>query len=552
MVAIISLGIGLVSMFTSTTYTILWGSQWPRALQLAQAGMYAAQYHNVTNATNYLLNGDMFITSIEMGDGYTNVVSRGHPGGAYDGNSHLTDTSVVCVLSAPYEYPFNFPSLPYSTRTLYFSGRQGAETGGQVTDQSGQANAATKFNLTYTPNRLGEAASALTFWGSYTSRLAVTQTTVSQNLYTNGTLSTWVYFDWLGPTSTPRLITKGDTLNKPAFSKYYVSYSLWVNSRHLELSLNDNNAFVTSSLTLTTGTWYFVAGTWNTNGMTVYVKDTNWTINSTNFTTNTAVASYNSGPLFFGVGSSSDAGTNAALRGRMYNIYTFNWCLNSIMVDSLAWDRVAYYPFNLNYNDETWRTNNGTNNGAITFATVYPTTNITNYSVQLPSRGYVSAPNVDYELYFIQGMPTGATVMAFFRWTNALANSQNPVFSYGAGTKYQFSIQESKTAGWYFTLLNSGGSAISVNYDPGTLTTGVWYHVAGVYNGSQMLLYLNGVQVATYAVATTIYSNQPTYTLTIGSSGNGVFRGFVNSPKVFNRALQSNEVLRSSQYQYSP
>jgi hypothetical protein len=74
---------------------------------------------------------------------------------------------------------------------------------------------------------------------------------------------------------------------------------------------------------------------------------------------------------------------------------------------------------------------------------------------------------------------------------------------------------------------------------------GVWYHVAGTYDGSQSILWVNGVaeDSATPGFALD-YGNDPVY---IGTTGTWapylcMFAGIISEPSIYNRALSAGEI----------
>ncbi|MGA2863269.1 MAG: FG-GAP-like repeat-containing protein [Verrucomicrobiota bacterium] len=86
-----------------------------------------------------------------------------------------------------------------------------------------------------------------------------------------------------------------------------------------------------------------------------------------------------------------------------------------------------------------------------------------------------------------------------------------------------------------------GGCNITYT-SPGTVTPGSWYHVAGVSDGTNSYLYVNGVLAASGAV-------DPNYTLYSGGTWIGgdiccgeYFPGFIQDVSIWNRALSAGEV----------
>ena len=89
--------------------------------------------------------------------------------------------------------------------------------------------------------------------------------------------------------------------------------------------------------------------------------------------------------------------------------------------------------------------------------------------------------------------------------------------------------------------VNTSSQAITGAND---LATGVWYHFVGVYNGSQGILYRNGI---VYAGPTTLTSHiSDSTTFEVGRyNGAGNTNGSISVARFYNRALTATEVLQN-------
>ena len=110
-----------------------------------------------------------------------------------------------------------------------------------------------------------------------------------------------------------------------------------------------------------------------------------------------------------------------------------------------------------------------------------------------------------------------------------------------SGYALELSADSSKVLFW--VNLGSGGSGGWFSSPAGNLTQGVWTHVAGVFDGSSVGLYLNGQFIgATTAVGAIVPSSNP---LNIGSdpeTPTRFFKGLIDEVEIFNRALTAEEV----------
>lgn len=94
-----------------------------------------------------------------------------------------------------------------------------------------------------------------------------------------------------------------------------------------------------------------------------------------------------------------------------------------------------------------------------------------------------------------------------------------------------------------------GGSAL---FGTGKLSTNVWTHLAGTYDGTTMRLYVNGAQVSSRAQTGQI----PTSTSALQIGGDTIygqyFRGTIDEVRVYQRALSAAEIQRDMNTPITP
>jgi hypothetical protein len=103
-----------------------------------------------------------------------------------------------------------------------------------------------------------------------------------------------------------------------------------------------------------------------------------------------------------------------------------------------------------------------------------------------------------------------------------------------------------------FTVVIGGSS---VNYNPTfNYYDGRWHHVVGVYDGSYLRVYADGVQLPG-SLAKTGSIDSTTYDVVVGS-GHGAagyfWSGLVALPKIYNRALSLAEIQRNMRNPLNP
>ncbi len=134
------------------------------------------------------------------------------------------------------------------------------------------------------------------------------------------------------------------------------------------------------------------------------------------------------------------------------------------------------------------------------------------------------------------------------------ANSYDRIISKGedsseASGAYAMWINGNKVE---FAIYQSGTKAYS-KYTSTSLSTGTWYHLVGVYDGSMMKIYLNGVLENSDAASGAIDSSANNLYLgaRYGSpTANRDFNGKLDEVRIYNRALSPTEV--SNLYNWAP
>ncbi|MDP3940909.1 MAG: DUF2341 domain-containing protein [bacterium] len=126
-----------------------------------------------------------------------------------------------------------------------------------------------------------------------------------------------------------------------------------------------------------------------------------------------------------------------------------------------------------------------------------------------------------------------------------------------AATGTIFSTNTTKNFGYDMEVLNTGivefdigpGTQISTNGST-NLHDNTWHHVVGTYDGSVMVLYIDGNQVSRRNVTGSVTYNATA--LHIGTSGaiNNYFNGVIDEVRIYNRGLSADEV--ANLYNFAP
>jgi glycerophosphoryl diester phosphodiesterase len=91
-----------------------------------------------------------------------------------------------------------------------------------------------------------------------------------------------------------------------------------------------------------------------------------------------------------------------------------------------------------------------------------------------------------------------------------------------------------------FKVATSGG-AERPGIPDADIKAGEWIHVAGVYDGAQAMIYLNGVLKDAHAISGTVNAGQ---IATLGKTGSTYFKGSIDQVEVYSRALPEEEIMQ--------
>ncbi|HOP45205.1 MAG TPA: LamG domain-containing protein, partial [Flavobacteriales bacterium] len=92
--------------------------------------------------------------------------------------------------------------------------------------------------------------------------------------------------------------------------------------------------------------------------------------------------------------------------------------------------------------------------------------------------------------------------------------------------------------------VRTGASTLELTSSPSSVLTGTWYHVAATYDGMDLVLYVNGAQVASMSGAGLLgYHPQAPATMGSLSDGSQTFFGRLDDVRIYDRALEQSEVI---------
>ncbi|MBT4775542.1 MAG: T9SS type A sorting domain-containing protein [Crocinitomicaceae bacterium] len=92
-----------------------------------------------------------------------------------------------------------------------------------------------------------------------------------------------------------------------------------------------------------------------------------------------------------------------------------------------------------------------------------------------------------------------------------------------------------------FKVTDNDGDAERPGIPETLLNTTSWFHVVGVYNGDEAMIYLNG-ELVDYHVNTSLDNLEPGQIPSLGENGGFFFDGAIDEFKIYDRALSRDEV----------
>ncbi len=308
-----------------------------------------------------------------------------------------------------------------------------------------------------------------------------------------------------------------------------------------EVVLWDGNTNLVSSLVAPLGTWSFVGYTLTASSATIYVNGKSQTFSLSI----TPTASSNQ---YWILGWQSRY-TTRYFNGNMANVQAYNSTLSSSQMSQLYRSGIAGLPIAGAKLAGWWPLNGDTNDYGLSNEPGTPYNGIS-YS-QAVSSAYIAQPLSGSGLVFngtgSNVVVTGNLVIngpfAVSAWVNPSASSGREVI---AGKQNTFRLGlgwNGNSEGDFYAYV--GGTLLGPVSTPYPLDYNQWSMLTGVYNGTYLTLYEDGVPVNTIAASGSIATNSNPLVIgaseTSGYSSNS-FSGSIAGIQVYNTSLTSAQV----------
>ncbi len=361
---------------------------------------------------------------------------------------------------------------------------------------------------------------------------------------TQGTISFW-----MNCLEVQLAITNPFSTNYNGFNTNVLRFEIGESTGSLKVWIGSGGLAALTFSTINVNTWYHVLVTWN--------QSTNSFIGYLNGALNVSSSSWTLWPTSFvnvGIGT----GYNRYFGGFISNVQIYNRALSAAEVAQLynaTKDRYSYKAdivkngLLLNYEISTALSYRNPTTYIQSTVNSYPGLVVNGPTFSSNNGGYLNFDGANDHI-LVYNSPFGFTSESFtysyWIYINSFATNQanqGPVPYYKGDFQINGYYSQIGADGSYFFGTNQGGAMQATTIAAGTLTTGAWYYISDVRNGSSVRIYVNGID-RTNIAGTHINPSYSSSGLYIASYRTFIFSNIrIGHFKVYNRALTSTEIL---------
>lgn len=436
----------------------------------------------------------------------------------------LTDTDWNGTHNQTTVYSGNILGLePDAQLILYFDDYDNTTVESVLTDDSNNSISITTTSPNY--NSSCKYSGCLKYDGTDDYISAGTSTLV--NDIDKLTLSAWVYPT--GTTNFRGIVVEGDNVD----SGYFFGFNNGNNE--LRFYINGANDYERSSTQVTANKWTHVAVTYNGTNITLYIDGVEDTGSTTVGTIDPNITIQGKETS---VGGDIDR-DNYYFIGQIDCVQVWNKTLTANEVKEL--NNSASCKSIIHHTDDSM----GSNDGSCTGTACPSDTTTTKYNdISMEFDGVndrIDVPNN-------ASLNSATTELTVSTWINALSmpNDGSPtarmIIRHSDGTtsgttRYYLSYEEDTQLLTWAVGNSSTRKAVTTAFTP----NGTWHHIAGIYNSSHILLYLNGALKSNNGLTNTL--DTTTQSLYIGKdTGDRPFNGTIECLQIWNKSLSATNV----------
>ena len=160
-------------------------------------------------------------------------------------------------------------------------------------------------------------------------------------------------------------------------------------------------------------------------------------------------------------------------------------------------------------------------------------------ALKVGSDNYVEVANEENFLYIDS--------FTISTWVKNITNTNNARIAIVSDNSNHKAFDMYRTSGGnlVFNIYNDGGEGVANSCSSCVTETNSWYHVVGVFDGSNTKIYVNGVLKNTNTNASIDLANVTSSSLFFGceSGGSSCINGVVDDMRLYNRALSQTEIV---------
>ena len=513
-----------------------------------------------TNLANVYLDGTLDFTADISGVGSTSntaSLSIGNRNGtkvSFDGK--IDDTRI-----------YNRVLTTIEIQTLYTEGGWlSLNTGlvayypfnGNATDESGNGNDGTVYDVTLTADRYGNSNSAYDFDGTNDYIITPSSTNFDFNDQ-DFSISVWIKSDWTGSGFERRIVNYGGSV--------YNDYGMFYNDDGtVNFYILEPSVVVTSSISLADDLWHHIFVVRDNAGdeLRLYIDgelDSSVFGGSGNLTNQPADRRFTIGRK-----ERSSGQAQSYFDGLIDDIRIYNRALSANEISDLYTKEsglVAYWDFNEGSGTTLADISGNGHDGSITNATwalgvegnaLY--FNGTDAFVTVPyDPSFSNLTNLTIEAVInVESVPAEGDF-------GIIAGVHDVFNGFSSNTEQSWRIGTLTQNGIYYFIFTSradgntsyDGNGVNRSWDP--FPTNQWIHLSSVWENGHMYLYQDGVLVQENAYTQAVL-NEANTPLTIGysigtdnsnSPLNTHFQGYIDNLKIFNRALSADEIAQHAE-----
>ncbi len=349
-------------------------------------------------------------------------------------------------------------------------------------------------------------------------------------------LSTWVY-----PNSDAGRIIDKQLNDNTAGWKVEIS-----SSGDIEFTVDYDGATdlqVDANANLSAASWHHVFISWDGTSNASGVKIILDGVLQTSFNVNTSGVGnrVDDSARSVGVGCRV-SGTNQCTSGRIDEMRLYSRALSApegMNLYNFAPGPIGHWKLDENTGSTAYDSSGNSLNGTLGGAGVMPTWNTGKYG-----SGVRFYPTSDSRISVADNaiLRPGAITAEAWVMVDTISPSYQSILDKGWNAASSWSLYLESGTDFWFSLKNSAGTQYDASFTM-TIVPNTWYHVAGVFDGTNVSIYVNGVKGGYSSVVSGTGFLSSTSNFIVSQSGSNVLNGTADDVKLYNYARTQGQIL---------